>query len=221
MHNLIILFVFIFFINTSLCQAGSDKMTFFDLKFGMSIEEVKNITENFKHSFTKHSPSEGVVRCNSMLLKWGEQNPRWDYIFIDNNLSRVIVEVKQHPDVVMKKLEDIYGGYAQISYSIDNFKKRKTEHYIWKGKFNDLDDTIKKMKTVSYLKVKSVDFISKCDSYDIKYHKKGTGFVFPGILYYSVKSYDEKINTAKIKDKKQKEKMKEKQLQEQYDKLKL
>lgn len=133
----------------------------------------------------------------------------------------MIVEVKQHPDVVMKKLEDIYGGYAQINYSIDNFKKRKTEHYIWKGKFNDLDDTIKKMKTVSYLKVKSVDFISKCDSYDIKYHKKGTGFVFPGILYYSVKNYDEKINTAKIKDKKQKEKRKEKQLQEQYDKLKL
>lgn len=59
----------------------------------------------------------------------------------------------------MKKLEDIYGGYAQINYFIDNFKKRKTEHYIWKGKFNDLDDTIKKMKTVSYLKVKSVDFI--------------------------------------------------------------
>lgn len=64
-------------------------------------------------------------------------------------------------------------------------------------------------------------FKSKCDSYDIKYHKKGTGFVFPGILYYSVKNYDEKINTAKIKDKKQKEKRKEKQLQEQYDKLKL
>lgn len=46
MKKLITLFgLALVFINATLCQAGSDKMTFRDLKFWMSIEQVKNITE--------------------------------------------------------------------------------------------------------------------------------------------------------------------------------
>lgn len=222
MKKLISLFgLVVIFINTSLCQANSDKMTFWDLKFGMSIEEVKNITEKkFKHWFTKHPPSEGIVQCNSSVMKWGESTPRWDYIFIDDKLVRVIIEVKQHPDVVMKKLEDTYGGYAQINYSIANFKTGK-KYYIWKGNFKDLDNEIKKMKSVPYLKIQSIYFISECDNYDIKYRRKGIGFVFPGIIQYSIKNCNEKISEAKAKNKKYKDAMKEKQLKEEYDKLKL
>ena len=69
MHNLIILFVFIFFINTSLCQAGSDKMTFFDLKFGMSIEEVKNITEKISGNTSRTSSSTLINHCHWFILK--------------------------------------------------------------------------------------------------------------------------------------------------------
>ena len=56
-------------------------MSFYDLQFGMSVDEVKHIAEKYKHSFTIHKSGKRILYCNSTKSRWGEKNPRWDYAF--------------------------------------------------------------------------------------------------------------------------------------------
>ena len=120
----------------------------------------------------------------------------------------------------MQKLEDTYGGYAQIKYKIHSFKTG-LKHYIWKGNFRDIDNEIKNLRSKASVRIESVYFIAQCDDYDIKYRYRGTARVFPGDLEYSIKDYDEKINEAKIKDEKYKDDMKKKEFKKEYESLTL
>ena len=196
-------------------------MSFYDLQFGMSVDEVKHIAEKYKHSFTIHKSDKRILYCNSTKSRWGEKNPRWDYAFIDGKLALIQFEIRQDPYVVMKKLEDTYGGYAQIQSTIRDIRRRNIEENVWRGKVNALQNEIAKKKEVPYLRIKSIDFVAETTDYDINYHMLGTGFVFPGKITYCIKGVNEEKAKIEREYKAKQKAKKQQELKKQYDELKL
>lgn len=203
------------------CQEPVPEMTFYDLQFGMSVDEVKAVVEKYTHSFTRHNSEKRILYCNSSRLHWGEKNPLWDYAFIDGKLVFIQFEMRQDPYVVMKKLEDTYGGHAQLQYTLRDMKKRRTEKHVWQGKLDALQEEMETKKQVPHLRIRSTDFVAATDSYDIMYHMRGKGFSFPGVIAYSVKGFYEQKEQIEREYKMQQKARRQQALKKQYDELKL